>query len=348
MAATPSSAASPAQTPPPNYWDEKTLKLFYTSATQYSLDTLGAVKYKKTATAPHDFVTRLQDDLIALGYLSGSADGAFGAKTQRSVLRFQRHAARLYRMTKAGVAADLSAVTYNGRADGTCDYSTAQEIRNWINKTWVIPLGRFSLVAVSGGKLRQDVATAWNSVAATIKSKGGTIDGPYGDTTRNISFRKSTGGNSLYSFHYTGRAIDLNQSLAGGKGQRYYVVKEVLGGHTFWRIYCKTDKQNGTQGTKILKSKKIKYYSFYNKTEYDLPEAHYLDITEILKNANFTRIKAHSNWQTNAKGMEWWHFHYDKDIQTTFQDEMELIGHSEAALRKNGWDTDAKLDKTPG
>ena len=332
----------------PNYWDSQALNLYFTSTAQYSLDTLGATKYKKTATAPHDFVTRLQDDLIALGYLNGTADGAFGPKTRRSVLRFQRHAGRLIRMTKARAAQDVGSVTYKGRTDGVCDNKTAKEIRLWVEKAWVLPLGRFYLVTINKGKLRNDVAKAWSRLVSMIKSKGGTIDGPYGDTTRPLTYRKSTGGNSLFSFHYTGRAIDLNQGLAGGRGQRYFVVKENLEGEVYWRIYCKTVKQDGTQGTQILKSKKINYYSFYNKTEYSLPEGYYLDITRLLQQSNFVRIKAHSNWQTNAKGMEWWHYHYNKDIQATFQDEMELIGNTEETLRRQGWDTDAKLDRKPG
>jgi len=155
-------------------------------------------------------------------------------------------------------------------------------------------------------------------------------------------------GPSLFSLHYTGRAIDLNQSLAGGKGQRYYVVKESVSGDVYWRIYCKTDKQDKSQGQMIGKSKNIKYYSFWAKKEIPLPVGYYLDITKELDNAGFVRIKAHSNWKTNSKGTEWWHFHYNKDISETFQDEMELIGHDEATLRANGWDTDAKLDRKPG
>lgn len=55
-------------------------------------------------------------------------------------------------------------------------------------------------------------------------------------------------GTSRYSFHYCGRAVDINQALGGGKGQRYYIIQETVGQHTYWRIYCKTTLQDGTQG----------------------------------------------------------------------------------------------------
>jgi hypothetical protein len=106
--------------------------------------------------------------------------------------------------------------------------------------------------------------------------------------------------------------------------------------------------QDGTQGSKISKLKKIKYYSFFDKKEYQLPEAYYVDITNILNKNGFARIKSHSNWKINSKGLEWWHFHYEKDLQKTFQDEMELVGYSEEVLRNNGWKTDAQLDHKPG
>ena len=40
----------------------------------------------------------LQTDLIALGYLpKGGDDGKFGPTSKRALVRFQRHAARVYR-----------------------------------------------------------------------------------------------------------------------------------------------------------------------------------------------------------------------------------------------------------
>lgn len=332
-----------------NYWDDAKLNLYFNSASDCSIDENGAKIYNKKATVSGTYVTDLQNDLIATGYLTGKADGSFGSGTKRALLRFQRRAKNsLYRIKQGPVPADVAAATYAGQINGSCDAATAKEIRLWISQQLKAPLGRFSMIAVTGGTLRSDVAPLWTTLVQKVKALGATIDSPYGDTTRAVTFRKSTGGNSLFSLHYTGRAVDLNQGYAGGKDQRYYVVKEDIGNDTFWRVYCKTDKQDSTQGKKILKTDKIKYYSFWAKKEVDMPEAYYLDLTETLKTAGFVRIKAHSDWKTNPKGTEWWHFHYDKDLQETFQDEMELIGHDEATLRKNGWNSDDKLDRKPG
>jgi len=199
-----------------------------------------------------------------------------------------------------------------------------------------------------GGRLRSDAAAAWNTARLSIMARGGTIDVKDYNSTRGLSFRKHTGGNSLFSFHYASRAIDITQALAGGQNQRYFVVKEMIGSSLYWRIYCIANKQNGCQGTKILRSQGIKYYSFYTKKEYALKKGYYIDITQILEHNGFTRIKAHSDWKTNPLATEWWHYHYTKNIQATFQDELELVGFDEQTLRNKGWNTDAQLDHPPG
>ncbi len=72
-----------------------------------------------------------------------------------------------------------------------------------------------------------------------------------------------------------------------------------------------------------------------------------IDLTAMLKSRGFKRIKAHANWKTNYKGTEWWHFHYDADLQETFQGEMELIGHDDKAMQAKGWPK-TQLDRKPG
>lgn len=331
-----------------NYWEDTALNLYYNSKTDYSIDENGAKTYNKKATASGQYVTDLQKDLIVIGYLVGKADGSFGPATKRALIRFQRRAKTTYRVKKGAVAADVSNITYCGKVNGICDVATAKELRTWIKANLMTPLGRFKLMAITGGRLRSDAAVKWTALVRQVKDAGGSIASPYGDTTRSVTFRKSTGGNSLYSLHYTGRAVDLNQGFAGGKKQIYYVEKEDVGGNVFWRIHCKTTLQNGSQGKKIKKTEKKKYYSFWARKEIDMPEAYYIDITKMLDEGGFIRIKAHSDWKTNSKGQEWWHFHFNKNLQETFQDEMELLGNDEATLKKNGWNSNTKLDRKPG
>src|SRR5262249_29799984 len=126
-----------------------------------------------------------------------------------------------------------------------------------------------------------------------------------------------------------------------------WVVKEADGDQTVWRLYCQTDKQDGTQGAKIP-AKSKKFYEFYhNEGEKWMPEGYYLDLTAILQSHDFDRIPAQDGWESHAKKQEWWHFYYATDVQETFSDEMELIGFTEQKLRQWGW-SQSDLDHRPG
>jgi hypothetical protein len=332
---------------PKEYWKDTKLRL-----TKGGTDEKYAKKTKKKATEPYNYVSDLQKDLIELGYLkTGADDGQYGAGTERAVKRFQRHALRKFRWDGA---AKSTVTGWVGTVTGICDAGTAKEVRAWIDKKYRLPLKVIQMTKIDGGQLREDAAKVWKEAITDATAKGATLLPPgtdaskyYGDTWRNpaAGFKK-TGGNSKLSLHYTGRAVDVSQALAGGKGQRWWVAKEVIDTKTWWRVYCKTDKQDGTQGTKIDKATK-KYYVFYSNTEAWIPEGYYLDITDFLKAKKFGRIPAHDDYKSNPKGLEWWHFHYTDDLQETFLDEMELIGVTEQQLKTAGW-TEAELDSKPG
>jgi hypothetical protein len=287
----------------------------------------------------------LLPDLVTLGYL-GRADMQNHAKVTRAIKRFQRHAARPYRMPQPDIAP-----TFTHAADGVCDEVTAAEIRLWVQKKWRLPIGRFQLTTLNVGtnpvRLRQDAATAWSAIVGQATSKGATLGGQYGDSARAIR-PTSKAGASHYSFHYCGRAVDIAQEFTLSASHRYYVVKEAQGPATFWRIWCKTDKQDGSQGVEIKKHTK-KWYDFKPATENWFPPGYYVDLTAIIESTNqFERIHAQNGWQGTYNKAEWWHFQYKLGKQPTFLDEMELIGVDEARLRACGWTTDAMLDHAPG
>jgi peptidoglycan hydrolase-like protein with peptidoglycan-binding domain len=345
--ATPTPPA-PAPPKPAEYWNDTGLNL-----AKGAIDNKFAKARKRTADAPHDYVSDLQKDLVELGYLkAGSDDGSYGAGTERAVKRFQRHARRNFRMHNK---TKVPGIAWAGAVTGICDPSTAKEIRTWIDKQYQVPVGVFKIEKIKGGNLREDVAELWQAALDDVSAKGGSLlpvgkleKEFYSDTWRNPKNGfKHTGGNSKLSLHYSGRAIDLSMQPAGGKGQRWWVAKEAADGRTYWRIYCKTEKQDGSQGTKIA-AKSKQYYVFYKNTgEKWIPEGYYIDLTSILLTHRFERIPAQKGWEQVAKKLEWWHFFYAKDLQESFLDEMELIGYGEAQLVKLGWTT-TDLDKAAG
>jgi Putative peptidoglycan binding domain len=292
----------------------------------------------------------VQGDLIGLGYLSkGADDGHFGPGSQRALKRFQRHAARVYRMSSANnQPADVAAGNaFKGAATGVVDQATLDEIKSWMANKWKLPLNRFPFKKIANGTLRGDVADEWSKLVTKIKGLGGTIDGPYGDTKRHLG-KASKVGASSFSFHIVGRAIDLNQGLAGPPGKRYYVAKDTGNGTIgYWRIYCTPEKQDGTQG-KAFEKDAVDCWDFYSKKAYKLPPGHYLDLTrEIESDGKFERIPAQKGWEANYNQTEWWHFQYKLGKQETFLDECELVGYSEQDLKTAGYSTN-DMDRRPG
>ncbi len=292
----------------------------------------------------------LQAELITLGYLpKGADDGDFGKVSTRALARFQRHAARVYRLSgTTRLACDVSAAqVFKGRSDGKPDDATRAEIKKWLGNKWVLPLGRFALKKVGSFTLREDVADAWVALAARVKALGGTVDGPYGDSKRGLGKATKVGASS-FSFHIVGRAIDLNQSFANPSGRRYYIARDTASdARDYWRLYCKTVNQDGTQGKKYEKGA-VSCQSFQPSASFDIPAGWYIDLTaEIEKDGLFERIPAQGGWDTNYNKSEWWHFQYAVDKQATFQDECELVGIGEAALKAAGYSV-TDMDRAPG
>lgn len=351
---------------PKKYYEYKYLDLHYDGKSDRSVDKNGSEKYKTAQNAPLDYVSQLQKDLIDLGYLPAKSyvtnkpndDGYFGGGTRRAVERFQYHAKRLYRMSKSGEFADITKEEiFKGRGDGVCDHETALAIREWVDKSWVVPLGRVKIVQFqlpSGHtvKLREDAAEAWKEIVETVTALGGTLDGPYGDSLRPLS-QKASDGASAISLHYTGRAVDLCQPLADQGNRHYYLEIDPKQGSSrrpYWKIHCSTEKEPNLEKTivKFETGDKICVNLGQPGKTYRIPEGNYIDLTGmIMKGTGFARIQAKNNWEGKVwKRAEWWHFQYMPDLQRSWLDEMEAIGISEATLVKNGWSLDL-MDKKP-
>jgi len=286
--------------------------------------------------------TSVAKELTTLGYLGP------GGNEKHALKRFQRRALTTTR--KLGGGGICVAQSFHGTVTGKIDQATVDEIALWLKWKYVAPLGVFKLTPLAGGgTLREDVTVAWQNLASRIRSLGGTIDGPYGDTKRPLMKTIKVGA-SKYSFHYVGRAVDLNQSLGNARGQRYFIVQETVANRTYWRLFCKTTDQTGKQGTKIAKATKTAY-RFGDGASYQIPEGYYIDLTaEIERGGSFERIAAQTGWGPSGGAYnksEWWHFQYVPQKEATFQDECELIGITEKTLRDIGY-TDADLEHAPG
>jgi hypothetical protein len=108
---------------------------------------------------------KLEQGLITIGYLA-AGDRHDPRKIGRAVTRFQRHAARTYRMPEPDAS---SAECFQGSINGICDDATATEIKKWLAEWWHFQykrdkqrafLDEMELIGYSEAKLK---ACGWTS-----------------------------------------------------------------------------------------------------------------------------------------------------------------------------------------
>ncbi len=280
--------------------------------------------------------------LIDFGYLAKNKKidklEKLDAEITRAITRFQRHAVRPYRLPQD------TPNMFHGKASGILDAATLEEIARW--RAAGLEAAARAIRARETGPGRQAALRRRYRIDCDRRQshrRWWHAQGPYGDTTRSFDFKAGAGA-SRHSFHYAGRAVDIQQALAGGRGQRYYVAKDPQEGRMYWRIWCKVDASKGT----AVKAKEKNYYEFYSRKELPMPAGSYIDLTKLIEEGGeFERIRAQDGWEGSAKKQEWWHFQYCVDKQATIQDELELIGVSEAQLKQAGW-LERDLDHAPG
>lgn len=356
------------------------------SLARYSLPLLG-LSYPLSVERLELSVVKLQRVFIHLGYLPpGSDTGALDRATSRALIRFKRHAQRRLRHSFRGAHFEElpTKLCFRGPVDDRLDEETLLELRQWVECGWRLPLGRYRFVSLTEGELRpdpryrwsilrEDVAQVWRDLMKEVSARGGSLQGPYGDTRRALGPDQPDGA-SPRSFHIPGRAVDLNQRLASpDRNQRYFLAPEPSQGRTYWRILCRTRKQDGSQGryfpqgalrcwNYVPRSVWLRRLKWKEKqldgerlppeaealSRYPLPSGYYLDLTDFLETTgHFERVPAQAGWETNYRRMEWWHYHFAMDKQPTFLDECELVGISEERLLAAGYSLE-EMDQRPG
>ena len=323
----------------------------------------GALAYvPRNFYAPSMSIEQVQAAMEHLGYLpAGYVTGSSHPLSERALLRFKRHAQRPYRLTHDGRADDQPRhACFAGPCDTSVSEDTIFEIKRWVERGWRLPLHRFQFAslgepgqptsfALRWSILREDAALVWRELMKEASGRGATLAEPYGDTYRKLEFQGKT-GTSRRSLHKVGRAVDLNQQFGQGAGQRYYLSQEDEGEstnkRTRFRIYCKTAKQDGSQG-KFMAARSVQCWRAGARGPIPLPQGWYVDLTELLAKGGFERISARDGWQKWDILSEWWHYQYAVDMQPSFLDECELIGISEKRLLASGY-TLEEIDQSPG
>ena len=153
------------------------------------------------------------------------------------------------------------------------------------------------------------------------------------------------------SWHKAGRAIDTRLDY----GNALEIVREDQQGETFWRVYLRTDKQDGTMGEPMKEASwDLSYRARWivgrgeGGTPKPLPYGFYVDFTELARQYAWTRISSHDSedldWKTNKIGAEYWHFQnmnglqwYDAMRQVYSESDLKAIADWNA-LAQSGYD----------
>ncbi len=265
--------------------------------------------YLKMGIVSEDVKT-LQESLTLLNYRLGKVDGDFGSKTEKAVIRFQ--------------------IDHDLYVDGIVGSNTWNEIQNQIlihqeeqNSIGLEDSQPFSWQRVAADKyrdgydrfhLRQDVAEAYLKVREEVLEAGAMITSSGSKRALNASVGAAR---SVTSFHYVGRALDLNVSsgMERPASAPYIITKD---NDRYWRVYARAE------GGQQMELESLTYHS---RATPKIILGKFIDLTAIFKTHGFERIRHRKDFLQGGswKGAEWWHFQYEKGLEkgkSTFGEEL--------------------------
>lgn len=183
------------------------------------------------------------------------------------------------------------------------------------------PAGKATLVGlpdVNGGdnheKLSDKVNDSFNALRRSILDKTGwdyfTI---LGDSYRPMQHTPRPGQGRI-SWHVCGRAVDIDQSFL--RDDRIELVREDIGGVTYWRVYIQAQLQDGTLGEPLraipwdlaARSKGGLASAQGGELKPEAPAGYYVDFTTLAADYGWERRNALSGWRSSWFDIEWWHF----------------------------------------
>jgi TolB protein len=136
---------------------------------------------------------------------------------------------------------------------------------------------------------------------------------------------------------YTGRAFTFNP--AATQAGWVEVVREDFGGETYWRVYVRAVRQDGSLG-EPLRDRPWNFEARYLGTPsvYDsggapkpqIPTGYYVDFTELAEDAGFHRLPAMANWRTYYPGARFSEFAHTDNL--TWIEAMLLVYPPEAII----------------
>jgi len=120
------------------------------------------------------------------------------------------------------------------------------------------------------------------------------------------------------SWHKAGRAFDMLFDLRDSDGTGHLlVVRQDVGGRTYWRVYLRAKEQDGTRGEPLFQEPWDLGGSVRRRHPEDggkwrpIPSGYYVDLTALNRQYGWQRIPAvhrpDFSWKWNFLAIEYWH-----------------------------------------
>jgi hypothetical protein len=152
-------------------------------------------------------------------------------------------------------------------------------------------------------ELNDAVAKSYRDFVAEVKTlTGKDLALNFGDTVRKLATPTSKVGADTVSWHKTGRAVDIDQTIKG-----WVIREDPKGKDMYFTIYLK-------HATPTTKAKAPIIVNFPTGTKFNYfyypvnPKDAYVNITEVAKKHGWLPIPAQKGWKSKKAKMEWWHF----------------------------------------
>ncbi len=124
-------------------------------------------------------------------------------------------------------------------------------------------------------------------------------------------------GQPAESWNKAGRAFDFYYRAALTFEPRVEVVPEIVGSETYWRIFIKTEAQDGSQGEPLRAlswdfqaryGDEPRFYDEGGKLKDAIPPGYYVDFTALAADYGWQRVPAGANWRAYFPAINFWHF----------------------------------------
>ena len=201
--------------------------------------------------------------------------------------------------TSGGTTAYCSRSGPVAEGEGTCDGSSYYGKKSIGSETMSSSVTMLACTANQAEKAFAEIAAACGKV-------------PHAGAERSLGADVSV-QRSATSFHYTGRAIDLNTEKYKGDNRYYYVTFDDTSGNNnshYYRIYCKVNGDSSSPYAKNMTVTPVIWNSSSSKLVNDTAETGvFLDVTSVLNSYGLYGIGPRScASEGNYLCTEWWHF----------------------------------------